>query len=63
MYRITVSIKGMHCGSCEQLVAEKLRELPEVKRVKVSQRKGSAEIFSEKPLNMSKVNRAINEAG
>lgn len=61
---ITVPISGMHCRSCEILIEEKLKEIPEVTRADVNYRKGTADIFydSQKP-NREEVETAIREAG
>jgi len=63
MNKTIVPIKGMHCRSCEVLISEKLRELPEIKNVSVNFRKNEAVIHSEYPLNLSKVRQKVNEAG
>lgn len=66
MNKITIPIKGMHCRSCELLIEEKLKEIPEVKNVQVSYKKSEATIYSKKQLDLfetTKINRAIQEAG
>lgn len=64
MNKIIVPISGMHCRSCEILIEDKLSEIPEVKSVAVSYKKGVAEISygSQKP-NMHEIESAIREAG
>ena len=63
MNKSTVSIKGMHCRSCEMLISEKLSELPGVKTVSADFKKGKVDIFSKYPLENSKIRRKIEEAG
>lgn len=66
MNKTTIPIKGMHCRSCELLIEEKLKEIPEVKNVQVSYKKSEATIYSKKQLDLfetTKINRAIKEAG
>lgn len=54
----------MHCRSCEILIEEKLKEIPEISKASVSHKKGVAEISygSQKP-NEQEVEQAIREAG
>jgi sulfite exporter TauE/SafE/plastocyanin domain-containing protein/copper chaperone CopZ len=61
---ITVPIVGMHCRSCEILIEEKLKEIPEVTQVEVKYKKGTADIFfhEQKP-NHEEIETAIREAG
>lgn len=61
---ITVPISGMHCRSCEILIEERLREIPEVTTAEVKYKRGSADIYydSQKP-NAEEVETAIREAG
>ena len=40
-----VSIRGMHCRSCEILIEEKLKEVKGLKEIKVSYKKQQAEFF------------------
>ena len=63
MNKTLVSIKGMHCRSCEILIEEKLNELPEIKSVQVNYKKKQASIYSPHPLDMAKISAAIKEAG
>ncbi len=61
---ITIPIAGMHCRSCEILIEEKLKEIPEVVKVDVKYKRGTADIFydSQKP-NREEIETAIREAG
>lgn len=63
MNKTTISVKGMHCRSCEILVLEKLEELSEIKSASVDFRKGEAYIFSKYPVKMSKVRQKVEDAG
>jgi sulfite exporter TauE/SafE/copper chaperone CopZ len=64
MNKLIINITGMHCRSCEMLVEDKLSEIPEVSRVKVHYKNGTAEIFygSQKPNNQEVV-ESIRSAG
>ena len=63
MNKTIIPIKGMHCRSCEILIAEKLEEIPNIKNAQVSYRKSQALIYSTKPLDMHVVEVAVQEAG
>lgn len=58
-----VKIKGMHCRSCELLIEETLKEIPEVKRVLVSYRDHQAEIYSKEPICDNIIRKKVEEAG
>lgn len=48
--KLEIQIQGMTCGSCEILIERKLKKIPGVKSVKVSQPQGKAILFcSHKP--------------
>lgn len=53
----------MHCRSCEILVEEKLKEIPDIKNVQINYRKKQALIYSHHPLSDSEISRKIEEAG
>lgn len=40
-----IQVKGMHCPSCDILISDKVRELPNVKEVKADHRRQEAEIY------------------
>ena len=66
MNKTTIPIKGMHCRSCEMLIEEKLKEIPEIKSARVSYKKSEATIYSKTQLDLyetAKINRAVEEAG
>ena len=59
-----VPIRGMHCRSCELLIEQELKKIPEVGHCKVSFHKQQATIYynSQKP-NQSEVEQAVRQAG
>ena len=63
MKMTTIPIKGMHCKACEILIGEKLQEIKNITKAKVSLKEKSAEIYSKTPLDMALVEDAIREAG
>jgi sulfite exporter TauE/SafE/copper chaperone CopZ len=63
MKKTTIDIRGMHCRSCEMLIEDELLKISGVKKVTVSQKKGTAEIYYQKRLNEFKVKKAISDAG
>lgn len=63
MNKTIISIKGMHCRSCEILIEEKLKALPEIKNVQVDYKKKQALIYSKRELDLDVVQKAIEEAG
>jgi sulfite exporter TauE/SafE/copper chaperone CopZ len=64
MNRLIINITGMHCRSCEILIEEELRRIPEVNKSRASCKKGQVEIFygSQKP-NDQEITGAIRSAG
>lgn len=63
MAKIILPISGMHCRSCEILIAEKLEQIPGVKNVKVSHTKKQATIYSSNDIDQRVLSNAIKEAG
>ena len=53
----------MHCRSCELLIEEKLKEVPEVKNVQVSWKKKNAIIYSKYQLDQGIIHQTVEEAG
>lgn len=54
----------MHCASCEILIGEKLKKIPGIDGVEVSEKKGEASLhFSAFAPDMKAVEQAIREAG
>lgn len=64
MNKFIVSIKGMHCRSCEILVDDKLSGISEIKRTVMNYKKGTAEIhYGDQEPSMREIENAIREAG
>lgn len=63
MKKTVVDIKGMHCRSCEILVADELEKISNIKKVTVNQSKGTAEVEYEGELNEKEIEKAIGCAG
>ncbi len=63
MNKTIVPIRGMHCRSCEILIEEKLKELPEIKSVQINYKKKQAIIYSKGELDLNTVKLSIEEAG
>lgn len=63
MNKTIVPIKGMHCRSCEILIAEKLKENPDIKNVNVNYKKAEVWIYSHHPLDMNSIKSAVSAAG
>lgn len=60
----TVSIKGMHCRSCEILIEDELKDIKGVSSVDISHRTGTATIhYQGKHLNHGDVVQAVKQAG
>jgi len=63
MNKITISIRGMHCRSCEILIEEKLREIMGAKNVHVDLKKSEATIYSITTIPNEVIHKAIIDAG
>jgi sulfite exporter TauE/SafE/copper chaperone CopZ len=63
MKKTTVSIRGMHCSSCEILISDELLKVPNVRTVTVSHAKGEAIVRYKNNLNMKLVDHAVKNAG
>jgi len=60
----SISIKGMHCKSCEMLIEEELSAVPGVKKVKADWRKSAVEVCYEgKYPEQEEITLAIRKAG
>lgn len=60
----TVSIKGMHCRSCEILIEDELKSIKGVSSVDISHRTGAATIhYVGKRLNHGDIVHAVKQAG
>jgi len=57
-------IKGMHCRSCELLVEEELKEIPQAKSAELNYRTGEVIVYYDNQAPaMSQINKAIVQAG
>lgn len=64
MNKEIIYIQGMHCRSCEIILENNLSKLEEVKKVDVSQYKGSAEIYyNHKKPNYNEIEKIIKNSG
>jgi sulfite exporter TauE/SafE/copper chaperone CopZ len=63
-HKQTISIKGMHCRSCELLVEEQLKSIDGITYVSVDQKRGQAEItWQGKEPSQKSIDRAVRAAG
>ena len=61
---IKVPIKGMHCRSCELIIEEKLKEIPQVKKIEVNYKLGEAVIHYEgEAPGQNLIRESVIEAG
>lgn len=63
MIKTIIKIEGMHCRSCELLIGEELESVPGLKKAVLSYKKEQAELYSDKILDLLKVERAVKKAG
>ena len=63
MYKKILPIKGMHCRSCEILVAEALKEVPGVKNVHIKYKDKAATVYSEVNISDAAFAEAVARAG
>lgn len=64
MNKINVSIQGMHCKSCEILIEDELKKIPNVVKVDISHKTGVAGIYYKGAvLEDSKITQAVANAG
>lgn len=59
----TVPIKGMHCASCELLIAEELESIPGVASAQASLKSNLATIMSAEQVSDKDIERAVQAAG
>mgnify|MGYP001612959483 FL=1 len=63
MTKITLKVTGMHCKSCEMLIADALEEAG-VSSAKVDSKTGTAVIeFDEKKIKIEKIKKVIEAEG
>lgn len=60
---ITIKVKGMMCGHCEERVRKALEELEEVQSAVTSHKNGTAIIKLNSEISEEKLNKAITDAG
>lgn len=63
MIEKTVPIKGMHCASCELLIAEELESIPGVASAQASLKSNLATIMSAEQVSDKDIERAVQAAG
>lgn len=63
MIKKTVPIKGMHCASCELLIAEELESIPEVASAHASLKSNSATVISTQQISDKDIENAVQIAG
>lgn len=61
--KCTLYIKGMHCPSCEILITDKFKEMPNVVSVKSNFQKQEAEVYFNGALDKNTVNNNIRPFG
>jgi len=61
--KCTLYIKGMHCASCEILITDKFKEMPNVTVVRSSFKKQEAEVYFTGHLDRDAVNKKIQSFG
>jgi copper chaperone CopZ len=59
MDELKLKVSGMHCPSCEMLVADELAEIDGVKEVQANHKEGTVKVKYESTLDASKVKKAI----
>lgn len=59
----TIPIKGMHCASCELLIAEELESIQGVSTASASLKTNSATITSTEPIDDTAIEGAVRAAG
>ncbi len=63
MVTTVIQIDGMACSMCEAHVQDTIRQHFDVKKVKASHSKGTAEVQSEQPLEESALRAALDPTG
>ena len=61
--QVTLPIKGMHCRSCELMVAENLEELAGVERAEVSLKARTAKVYATEMPSQQSLRQAVAAAG
>jgi copper chaperone CopZ len=61
---ITLKVKGMHCKSCEAMIAENLMDMPGVQEASASEKSQAVTIrFDPSKVKELDLRKAIKEAG
>ena len=64
MKKINISVKGMHCASCEMLIEDALEEQAGVDNIKTSFKEGSVKVeYDEKKINQKDIETLITNEG
>ncbi len=63
MYKTIIGVDGMHCDMCENYICETVRKSFEVRRVRASHGKKTAEIWTEAPMSEKALRKAIEATG
>ena len=64
MKNITLTIKGMHCASCEKIISMALSDLAGVKNVKADYKCNKVSVeFDETKINIQKIKEIIESEG
>lgn len=63
MKKIILTVKGMHCKSCEMLIKDELMELG-VKKCEIDHKSGkTVVVFDESKLSLDSIKSAIKQQG
>lgn len=61
--KILLSIKGMHCESCEKIISAELNEIEGVSNIKIDSKSGKGEFDVSAPLLDGQILKALERAG
>ncbi|MDO8480755.1 MAG: cation transporter [Nanoarchaeota archaeon] len=59
----TITVKGMHCKSCEMLLIDSIGDLNGVTSVKADYKKGKVDVNFEAPTTLSDIKEVIIKEG
>ena len=63
MKKVSLTVDGMHCKSCEVVLTESLQELPGVGDIKVSQKQGTVTLLLDESQSLDVVKAIIEKEG
>jgi P-type Cu2+ transporter len=63
MDELKIKVDGMHCHSCEMLLADELGEIAGVKQVEANHKDGTVKVNYEGSIDENKVKKAITDLG